>query len=31
MDRWAAQCVQIANRKPGEVVTDPVPYTLKPI
>lgn len=30
MDRWAEQFVQIANRKPEEMVTDPVPYTLKP-
>lgn len=30
MDRWAEQFVQIANRKPGEMVTDPTPYTLKP-
>lgn len=30
MDRWAGQFVQVANRKPGEVVTDPVPYTLRP-
>ncbi|MBS3954479.1 MAG: DUF3313 family protein [Methylomicrobium sp.] len=30
MDRWAEQFVKIANRKPGEMVTDPVPYTLKP-
>lgn len=30
MDRWAEQFVQIANRKPGEMVTDPVPFTLKP-
>ena len=30
MDRWAQQFVQVANRKPGEVVTDPTPYTLRP-
>lgn len=30
MDRWAKQFVQIVNRKPGEAVTDPTPYTLKP-
>lgn len=30
MDRWAHQFVQIANRKPGEVVTDPTPFTLSP-
>lgn len=29
MDRWAHQFVQIANRKPGEVVTDPTPFTLR--
>ncbi|MCQ8102586.1 hypothetical protein NP590_00605 [Methylomonas sp. SURF-2] len=29
-DRWAEQFVQIANRKPGEVVTDPTPFTLRP-
>ncbi|UZR28864.1 DUF3313 family protein [Methylococcus mesophilus] len=30
MDRWAKQFVQIANRKPGEVVTDPTAFTLRP-
>lgn len=30
MDRWATQFVQIANRQPGEAVTDPTPYTLRP-
>jgi hypothetical protein len=30
MDQWAKQFVQIANRKPGEVVTDPVAFTLRP-
>ncbi|MGZ8918589.1 MAG: DUF3313 family protein [Methylobacter sp.] len=30
MDQWAKQFVQIANRKPGETVTDPIPFTLKP-
>lgn len=30
MERWAKQFVEIANRKPGEMVTDPVPYTLRP-
>jgi hypothetical protein len=30
MDQWAKQFVQIANRKPGEAVTDPVAFTLKP-
>lgn len=30
MDRWAKQFVQIANKKPGEMVTDPTPFTLKP-
>ena len=30
MDKWARQFVQIANRKPGESVTDETPFTLKP-
>jgi hypothetical protein len=30
MERWAHQFVQVANRKPGEAVTDPVPFTLRP-
>jgi hypothetical protein len=30
MERWAAQFVQIANRQPGEIVSDPTPFTLKP-
>jgi len=30
MDRWAKQFVQIANRKPGESVTDLTPFTLRP-
>lgn len=30
MDRWAEQFVKIANRKPGEVLTDPTAYTLRP-
>ena len=30
MDRWANQFVQIANRKPGEMITDPVAFTLRP-
>lgn len=30
MDRWANQFVQIANRKPGEVITDPTAFTLRP-
>jgi hypothetical protein len=30
MDRWAQQFVQVANRKPGEAVTDPTPFTLRP-
>jgi hypothetical protein len=30
MDMWAKQFVQIANRKPGEVITDPVAFTLRP-
>lgn len=29
-DRWAKQFVQIANRKPGEMVTDPTPFTVRP-
>jgi hypothetical protein len=29
-DRWAEQFVQIANREPAEVVTDPTPFTLRP-
>ncbi|MDD1620098.1 MAG: DUF3313 domain-containing protein [Methylococcaceae bacterium] len=30
MDRWAEQFVRIANRKPGEMVTDPTPFTIRP-
>ncbi|MGZ8219511.1 DUF3313 family protein [Methylomagnum sp.] len=30
MDRWAGQFVQVANRQPGEAVTDPTPFTLRP-
>lgn len=30
MDQWASQFVQIANRAPGEVVTDPTAFTLRP-
>ena len=30
MDRWARQFVQIANRRPGQVVTDPTAFTLRP-
>lgn len=30
MDRWAEQFVQVANKKPGEMVSDPTPYTLRP-
>lgn len=30
MDQWAHQFVQIANRKPGEVITDPIPVSLNP-
>jgi len=30
MDQWAKQFVQIANRKPGEAVTDSTPFTLRP-
>ena len=30
MDRWAKQFVQVANKKPGEVVTDPTAFTLMP-
>ncbi len=30
MAQWARQFVQIANRKPGEVITDPTAFTLKP-
>lgn len=30
LERWAKQLVQIANRKPVELVTDPIPFTLRP-
>lgn len=30
MDRWAQQFVQIATRKPGEAITDPTAFTLRP-
>ncbi|WP_262966686.1 DUF3313 domain-containing protein [Methylobacter psychrophilus] len=30
MAQWSKQFVQIANRKPGEVVTDPTAFTLRP-
>jgi hypothetical protein len=30
MDHWAKQFVEVANRKPGEKVTDAVPFTLRP-
>ena len=30
IDEWADQFVQIANRRPGEVVKDASPFTLKP-
>ncbi|HEY5140728.1 MAG TPA: DUF3313 family protein [Methylococcales bacterium] len=30
MDMWAKQFVQIANRKPGEVITDPTAFKLRP-
>jgi hypothetical protein len=30
MDQWAKQFVQIANRKPGQVITDPTAFTLRP-
>ena len=30
MDQWAKQFVQIANRKPGEMITDPTAFTLRP-
>lgn len=30
MDNWAKQFVEVANRKPGEKITDPVPFTLRP-
>jgi hypothetical protein len=30
IDEWAAQFVQIANKRPGETVKDSSPFTLKP-
>lgn len=30
MDQWAKQFVQIANRKPGEIISDPISFTLRP-
>jgi hypothetical protein len=30
LERWAKQFVKIANKKPGEVVSDPTPFTLRP-
>ena len=30
MDMWATQFVQIANRKSGEVISDPIAFTLRP-
>jgi hypothetical protein len=30
IDNWAKQFVEVANRKPGEKVTDPIPFTLRP-
>ncbi len=30
MDQWAQQFVQIANSQPGEMVTDPTAFTLRP-
>ncbi|MGZ8159722.1 MAG: DUF3313 family protein [Methylobacter sp.] len=30
MDQWAKQFVQIANRQPGEMITDPTAFTLRP-
>jgi hypothetical protein len=30
MDKWAKLFVQVANRKPGEVVNDPIAFTLRP-
>jgi hypothetical protein len=30
MDQWAQQFVRIANRKPGEMVTDPTAFTISP-
>ena len=30
IDEWAQQYVQIANRRPGEIIKDTSPFTLKP-
>ena len=30
MDQWAHQFVQIANRKPGEAITDPIAFSINP-
>ena len=30
MDKWSKQFVQIANRKPGEMITDSTAFTLRP-
>ena len=30
LERWAEQFVQVANRKPEEVITDPTAFTLRP-
>jgi hypothetical protein len=30
IEEWAGQFVQIANRRPGEIVKDSRPFTLKP-
>lgn len=30
IDEWAGQFVQVANKRPGEVVKDASPFTLKP-
>jgi hypothetical protein len=30
IDEWAGQFVQIANKRPGEIVKDTSPFTLKP-
>lgn len=29
LERWAKQFVEITNNKPGKVISDPAPYTLK--
>lgn len=30
IEEWSGQMVEIANRRPGEVVKDPIPVTLRP-